>query len=43
MTINHLPDELLVEIFDFYRQVIVQSYHLWPNGADMVVDNSRMV
>lgn len=30
MTINHLPDELLVEIFDFYRQVIVQSYHLWP-------------
>jgi hypothetical protein len=37
-TINHLPDELLVEIFDLYRQDIVQTYRLSPNGWSITLD-----
>ena len=29
MTINHLPDEVLLEIFDYYRQSFDPYYHLW--------------
>ena len=29
LTINHLPDEMLLEIFDSYRQITDQYDHQW--------------
>ena len=37
-TINHLPDELLVEIFDLYRQDIAQTYPLSLNEWSITLD-----
>ena len=36
MTINHLPDELLVEIFDFYRQESGKSWSVEPEWFDLI-------